>query len=91
MSPIRRKLRIWSYLLKKSFMDNFIFLCSVKGDIDSKWVTQNCPEMFCEKVVLKNFAIFIGKHLYFVLFVGKAAGWTPATILNERILMSCEF
>ena len=72
-------------------MDNFIFLCSVKGDIDAKWVTQNCPEMFCEKVVLKNFAIFTGKHLYFVLFVGKAAGWTPATILNERILMSCEF
>ena len=23
---IRRKLRIWSYLLKKSFMENFIFV-----------------------------------------------------------------
>ena len=64
-------------------MDNFIFLCSVKGGIDAKWVTQNCPEMFCEKVILKNFAIFIGKHLYVLLFVGKAAGWTPATILRE--------
>ena len=26
---IRRKLRIWSHLLKKSLMENFIFLCSV--------------------------------------------------------------
>ena len=26
---IRRKLRIWSYSLKKSLMENFIFLCSV--------------------------------------------------------------
>ena len=25
---IHRKLRIWSYLLKKSLMENFIFLCS---------------------------------------------------------------
>ena len=25
---IRRFLRIWSHLLKKSFMENFIFLCS---------------------------------------------------------------
>ena len=24
---IRRKLRIWSHLLKKSLMENFIFLC----------------------------------------------------------------
>ena len=26
---IRRKLRIWSHLLKNSLMENFIFLCSV--------------------------------------------------------------
>ena len=26
---IRRKLRIWSHLLKKSLMETFIFLCSV--------------------------------------------------------------
>ena len=25
---IRRKLRIWSHLLKKSLLENFIFLCS---------------------------------------------------------------
>ena len=26
---IRKKLRIWSHLLEKSLMENFIFLCSV--------------------------------------------------------------
>ena len=29
---IRSKLRIWSHLLKKSSMENFIFLCSVSSD-----------------------------------------------------------
>ena len=28
--PIRRKLRIWLHLLKKSLMENFVFLCSVQ-------------------------------------------------------------
>ena len=31
---IRRKLRIWSHLLKKPLMENFIFLCSVFLKID---------------------------------------------------------
>ena len=30
-NQIRRKLRIWSYLLKKPIMENFIF-CAVKMD-----------------------------------------------------------
>ena len=30
---IRRKLRIWSYLLNKSLMENFIF-CAVTGRVD---------------------------------------------------------
>ena len=29
---ILRKLRIWSHLLKKSLMENFIFLCSVPNN-----------------------------------------------------------
>ena len=33
---IRRKLRIWSHLLKKSLMENFIFLCSVY--LLPKWI-----------------------------------------------------
>ena len=40
-NQIRKKLRIWSYLLKKSFMENFIFLCSVYTDfvfVDSTYI-----------------------------------------------------
>ena len=35
---IRRKLRIWSHLLMKSLMENFIF-CPVKSGSDSKQIT----------------------------------------------------
>ena len=31
-----RKRRIWSYLLKKSLMENFIILCSVNSKINDK-------------------------------------------------------
>ena len=34
-NQIRRKLRIWSHLLKKSLMKNFIFLCSVNGLLET--------------------------------------------------------
>ena len=48
---IRRKLRIWSHLLKKSLMENFIFcavLISAIQDIDLKELkrapnTETCP------------------------------------------------
>ena len=33
---IRRKLQIWSHLLKKSFMDNFIF-CEVYSFLQADW------------------------------------------------------
>ena len=39
---IRRKLRIWSHLLKKSLMENFIFLCS---DRCTATLTKRCT--FC--------------------------------------------
>ena len=44
---IGRFLRIWSHLLKKSFMKNFIFLCSVYYFINFKrrlWIARNFPE-----------------------------------------------
>ena len=31
-NQIRRKLQIWSHLLKESLMENFIFLCSVRPE-----------------------------------------------------------
>ena len=34
----------------------------------------SCPEVFCKKGVLRNFAKFTGKHLYQRLFFNKVAG-----------------
>ena len=33
---IRRKMRIWSHLLTKSLMENFIF-CAVNANLNEKW------------------------------------------------------
>ena len=41
------------------------------------------PEVFCEKGVLKNFAIFTGKHLCCSFFLIMLQGWTPATLLKR--------
>ena len=40
---ISRKLRIWSHLLKKSSIENFIFLCSVCHEVET-W--RSCTEIF---------------------------------------------
>ena len=43
----------------------------------------SCPEVFCKKGVLKNFAKFTGKHLCQSLFFNKVAGpeaWTLAQV-----------
>ena len=41
-------------------------------------------EVFCKKVVLRNFAKFTGKHLCQSLFFSKFAGLSPATLLKKR-------
>ena len=41
------------------------------------------PEMFCKKVVLKNFAKFTGKNLCQSLFFNKGADLRPETLLKE--------
>ena len=46
----------------------------------------SCPEVFCEKGVLRNFSNFTGKHLCQSLFSNKVAGLKPATLLKKRLL-----
>ena len=44
MGPIRRKLRIWSHLLKESLMENSLF-CAVDGENDRfVWQTEQLPD-----------------------------------------------
>ena len=52
------------------------------------------PELFCKKVVLRNFAKFTGKHLCQSLFFNKVSGLRPATLLKKETLTQvffCEF
>ena len=46
-------------------------------------------EVFCKKVVLKNFAKFAGKHLCRSLFFNKISGLRPATLLKTRVWHRC--
>ena len=42
---------------------------------------KNCPEVFCEKGLLRNFAKFTEKHLFQSLFFNKSVSLRPATLL----------
>ena len=59
----------------------------------SKSCRSSCPEVFCEKGVLRNFTKFTGKHLCQSLFFSKVAGLRPVTLLKKTLaqLFSCEF
>ena len=49
------------------------------GELFSDEATNNrssCPELFCKKGVLRNFAKFIGKHLCQSFFFNKVAGFS---------------
>ena len=51
------------------------------------------PEVLCKRGVLRNFAKFIGKHLYQRLFLNKVAG-LPCNFIKKEALaqvFSCEF
>ena len=43
------------------------------------------PEVFCRKVVIRNFAKFKGKHLCQSLPFNKVAGLRPATLLKKKL------
>ena len=51
--------------------------------------TRSCPQVFCKKRVLKNFAKFTGQNLCWSLFVEKIAGLTPANLLKRRLQHRC--
>ena len=46
-------------------------------------------EVFCKKVVLRNFAKLTGKHLCQRLFFNKTAGLRPATLFKKRLWQRC--
>ena len=86
--------RIYSasrFFIWKSFIDD-------KSSIKLSMITMitsmtnsrsSCPEVFCKKGVLTNFAKFTGKHLCQRLFFNKVAGLRPSTLLKKRLWHRC--
>ena len=65
---IRSFLRIWSHLLKKSFMENFIFLCQY---INKSTITNHYQEIQMVITWAKNFMkyfILAGSHVHALIF-----------------------
>ena len=52
-------------------------------------IRSSCPEVFCKKGVLRNFAKFTGKHLCQSLFFNKFAGLRSTTLLKKRLSHRC--
>ena len=63
---IRMKLRIWSHLLKKSFMKNFIFLCSVCSKASRKIyaLAKVAPYMYLSKRCILMITFFNSQFRY---------------------------
>ena len=55
----------------------------------SQDIKEQPPKVFFEKVVLKSFAKFTGKHLCGILVFNKVAGLRSATLLKKRLSHSC--
>ena len=56
------------------------------------WATKirrSCPEVFCKKGVLRNFANFTAKHLCQNLFLNNVADLRPATLFKKRLWHRC--
>ena len=63
-SQIRSFLQIWSHLLKKSLIENFIFFPVLQITTNEYlFFRSSRPEVFYKIGALKNFAKYTGKHL----------------------------
>ena len=52
-------------------------------------VQKQPPEVFCKKVVLRNFVKCKGKHMCQSLLFNKVAGLRSATLLKKRLWQKC--
>ena len=90
---IRRELRIWSHLLKKCLIENFIFSAVKKGHV-TQWVwllyciRSSRQQMFFKIGILKIFEKF-RKHLQQSLFFNKVAGLHSSNLIEKRLWHRC--
>ena len=82
------------------FWEDF-FITASKDSSETLWTfslaaayfRSSRPEVFCKKNVLKNFAIFAGKHLSWDLFLIKLQDFRPAALLKGNLtqVFSCKY
>ena len=77
---IRSFLQIWSLLLKKSLMENFIF-CAVGWVVGLEGRSSGL-QIFFKVGILRNFANFTGKNLW-SHFLIKLQALTPTSLLKR--------
>ena len=68
---------------KQVFLQSFNILKCVVVGLSIVEGQKQPPEVFCKKVVLKNFTNFTGKQLCWSVFFNKVAGLRPATLLKR--------
>ena len=87
---LARAITINIFLSLMSRKSNTIILCYFIQTRRSLFLYRSSrTEVFCKKVVLKNFAKFTRKHLCQSLFFNKVAGLRPATLLKKKLWHYC--
>ena len=81
--------RKFSYFIVKLFsitrnVTGFIPFGFILVFLEVPLFRSSCPEVFCKKGVLNNFAKFTGKHLCQSLFFNKVANLRSASLLKNE-------
>ena len=78
----------FNYGCQSCFGKNLVFSCEWISNEQSKWNNQfqkQPTEVFYKEAVLKNFDIFIGKQLYWSLFLIKFFGLEAESYFEEHL------
>ena len=79
-------LQIWSHLLKKSLIENFIF-CAVYHTVCTLWIHKQPLKVFCKKRCSKKYQKIHRKTPVPNLYFNKVAGLMP--LLKKRLWHRC--
>ena len=85
-------IRLYSLNIRSKIWRQFLVHDEVnpeKGFHLGTFLRSSHPEVFCKRVVLKNFTKFTGKHLGQSLLFNNVAGLRSATLLKRRLWHRC--
>ena len=75
--------------MQECFQNKFVLRSSHQVYFSISLFRSSRTEVFCKKIVLRNFAKFTGKHLCQGLFFNKVAGLTHTTLFKKRLWRRC--